>query len=62
MTELPDRLLTPRQVAALFAVKPKTVGRWARAGRIRSIRTPGGQPRYRATEVRALLDGEASDD
>ena len=30
-----DRLLTPGEVAALFRVDPKTVTRWAAAGRIR---------------------------
>jgi excisionase family DNA binding protein len=50
-----ERLLTPRQVALIFRVDPKTVSRWAAAGRIGSIRTPGGHRRYRETEVTALL-------
>lgn len=54
-----DRLLTPGEVAALFRVDPKTVTRWAAAGRISSIRTPGGHRRFRESEVRALLEGEA---
>jgi excisionase family DNA binding protein len=54
-----DRLLTPGEVAALFRVDPKTVTRWAAAGRIGSIRTPGGHRRFRESEVRALLQGEA---
>lgn len=53
-----DRLLTPGEVAALFRVDPKTVTRWAAAGRIGSIRTPGGHRRFRESEVRALLAGE----
>jgi excisionase family DNA binding protein len=56
-----DRLLTPGEVAALFRVDPKTVTRWAAAGRISSIRTPGGHRRFRESEVRALLDGEPAD-
>jgi excisionase family DNA binding protein len=52
-----SRLLTPGEVAALFRVDPKTVTRWAAAGRISSIRTPGGHRRFRESEVRALLDG-----
>lgn len=52
-----DRLLTPGEVAALFRVDPKTVTRWAAAGRIGSIRTPGGHRRFRESEVRSLLDG-----
>jgi excisionase family DNA binding protein len=57
-----DRLLTPGEVAALFRVDPKTVTRWAAAGRIGSIRTPGGHRRFRESEVRALLEGEVDFD
>ena len=39
-----DALLTPAEVAALFRVNPKTVTRWARAGKITAIRTLGGPP------------------
>jgi excisionase family DNA binding protein len=53
-----DRLLTPGEVATLFRVDPKTVTRWAAAGRIGSIRTPGGHRRFRESEVRALLAGD----
>jgi excisionase family DNA binding protein len=55
-----DRLLTPGEVGALFRVDPKTVTRWAAAGRIGSIRTPGGHRRFRESEVRALLEGDGS--
>jgi len=54
-----ERLLTPGEVAALFRVDPKTVTRWAASGRISSIRTPGGHRRFRESEVRALLHGDA---
>jgi excisionase family DNA binding protein len=50
-----ERLLTPGEVASLFRVDPKTVTRWATAGRIGSIRTPGGHRRFRESEVKALL-------
>jgi excisionase family DNA binding protein len=51
-----DELLTPSEVAALFRVDPKTVTRWAKAGKLTSIRTLGGHRRYRAGEVYSLLD------
>ncbi|MEV7008782.1 BldC family transcriptional regulator [Streptosporangium sp. NPDC051022] len=54
-----ERLLTPGEVARLFGVDPKTVNRWARTGRITSVRTPSGQHRYREGEVNALLYGIA---
>ena len=53
-----EPLLTPAEVATMFRVDPKTVTRWAKAGRITSIRTLGGHRRYREAEVRALLAPE----
>jgi excisionase family DNA binding protein len=52
-----ETLLTPAEVAALFRVDPKTVTRWAKAGKLSSIRTLGGHRRYRESEVRDLLTG-----
>jgi excisionase family DNA binding protein len=52
----PEELLTPSEVAAMFRVNPKTVTRWARSGKISAIRTLGGHRRFKASEVRALLD------
>ena len=48
-------LLTPAEVAKLFRVDPKTVTRWAKAGKLTSIRTLGGHRRYKESEVKALL-------
>lgn len=48
-------LLTPAEVATMFRVDPKTVTRWAKAGKLSSIRTLGGHRRYSEPEVRALL-------
>lgn len=53
-----ERLLTPSEVAKLFRVDPKTVTRWAKSGKLSSIRTLGGHRRYRASEVHALLEGQ----
>jgi excisionase family DNA binding protein len=50
-----EKLLTPAEVASLFRVDPKTVTRWAKAGKLTSIRTLGGHRRYKESEVRALL-------
>ena len=52
----PDALLTPAEVAAMFRVNPKTVTRWARAGKISAIRTLGGHRRFKASEIRKFLD------
>jgi excisionase family DNA binding protein len=57
-----ETLLTPGEVAGMFRVDPKTVTRWARAGKLTSIRTLGGHRRYREREVRALLTGLSQDE
>lgn len=51
----PDALLTPSEVARLFRVNPKTVTRWARAGKLTAIRTLGGHRRFRASEIQRCL-------
>ncbi len=52
----PDELLTPAEVAHLFRVDPKTVTRWAKSGKLSSVRTLGGHRRYLAAEVRAIFN------
>lgn len=53
-----EDLLTPSEVAKMFRVDPKTITRWAKSGKLSSIRTLGGHRRYRGPEVRALLEGQ----
>jgi excisionase family DNA binding protein len=57
MAQKDGSLLTPAEVAALFRVDPKTVTRWAKAGKLSSIRTLGGHRRYKAEEVKKFLEG-----
>ncbi len=60
--------LTPGQVARMLGVSPKTVYRWATAGRIPCVVTLGGHRRFRADDVAAVaasmgLDwGDAGDE
>ena len=54
-------LLTPSEVAALFRVDPKTVTRWAKAGKLTAIKTLGGPRRYKESEVKALLGANNSE-
>ena len=55
MTPEQEVLLTPAEVASLFRVDPKTVTRWAKSGKLTSMRTLGGHRRYKESEVKALL-------
>lgn len=54
-TITPRVLLTPGEVGRLFRVDPKTVTRWAKNGKLSSIRTLGGHRRYDKAEIDALL-------
>jgi excisionase family DNA binding protein len=50
-----ERLLTPIDVAKRLRVNPKTVSRWANAGRLKGIQTPGGHWRFHEQDVQQLL-------
>jgi excisionase family DNA binding protein len=52
-----DKILSCAEVARRFGVDPKTVTRWAKAGKISAIRTLGGHRRYKESEVNRLLEG-----
>lgn len=49
-------MLKPAEVASLFNMSPKTVGRWHAAGILVGERTAGGHRRFRAQHVFELLD------
>ena len=54
----PEQPMTAAEVAIAFRVDRKTVTRWAKEGGLPSFRTPGGHLRFRAAEIRALLQPE----
>ncbi len=51
-----QKMWTTEEVADLFRVDPKTVGRWARAGSIGFIWAPGGHRLYPEAEVDRFLE------
>lgn len=53
-----DALLTSSEVASMWRVDSRTVNRWAKAGKLGAIRTPGKRMRYRKDEVMALFAAE----
>jgi excisionase family DNA binding protein len=55
MNDVQKEIMTPAEVAKAFGVDPKTVTRWAKDGRLNSIRTLGGHRRYMRTEIESLL-------
>lgn len=58
LTNDQEVLLTPAEVAKIFRVDPKTVTRWAKAGKITAIRTLGGHRRYRQSEIQSILKSQ----
>jgi len=55
-----DHLLTSAEVAEQYRVSTMTVRRWVAAKRLEAIRLPGGQLRFRRSDVDAL--GQPTDD
>lgn len=52
---------TPNEVAKLFRVDPKTLGRWEREGRftryrVQVIRTPGNHRRFLKADIDRMVD------
>lgn len=58
MSDEPEKLLTPRQAAAILNVDPATVRRYVRLGLLPARRLPSGYIRLRREDVQALLRQE----
>jgi excisionase family DNA binding protein len=54
-------LMTPGEVADALRVDVKTVARWVHQGLLRAVKTPGGQNRMYAEDIRAIVNGETGD-
>lgn len=50
-----EPVLTPGEAADLAGVKPRTITRWANAGKLTTTRTTGGHRRFSGAEVLELL-------
>ena len=53
-------LLTDRDVAAVLAVRPDTVRRWAACGLLPSVRLGGRLLRFRGEDVQLWIQGQTS--
>jgi len=54
-----DEMLSPGLAAVLLRVDPRTLAKWADAGKIGVIRTPGGHRRYPVREIERITAGLA---
>ncbi len=53
-----QELPTPHGVSTLLFVDRKTVSRWAQAGKLAFVRTPGGHRRYLKSDILAIRAGD----
>jgi len=56
-----ETLMTSGEVARQLRVDVKTVSRWAKAGKLRAVKTPGGHNRYYRTDINKIINGETDD-
>jgi excisionase family DNA binding protein len=50
-----DRLLTPREIAAMLGLDRLRITRWAATGRIKGAQSSDGQWRFRESAIRAAM-------
>ncbi|MFD0851228.1 helix-turn-helix domain-containing protein [Actinomadura adrarensis] len=50
-----DEWLTSGEAAETLSVSRRTVARWAKSGRLKSIRTLGGHHRFRRADIEAAV-------
>jgi len=53
--------LSTGEAAELLGVHPDTLRRWERAGRVKAVRTPTGQRRFKRADIEALLHDDDED-
>ena len=58
----PSKLISSKEARERLGVSPATIRRWARTGKIRAIRTPGGHFRFDSATIEALASQEVSSD
>jgi len=51
---VPERLYTLKEACLLLGLHPRTIQKWDKQGKIRTVRTPGGRRRIPESEIRRL--------
>jgi predicted site-specific integrase-resolvase len=57
--QLTDRWITKRETAELLHIKPRTLEAWEKRGLVKPIRPTKRSPRYRLSEIIALIQSAA---
>jgi excisionase family DNA binding protein len=50
-----ERLITMQEAATLLRVSMKSLRRWDKNGQLPAVRTPGGNRRYRLSDIQRIL-------
>lgn len=50
-----EKLYTVKKASEILGVHPKTIQKWDREGKIKTVRTPGGRRRIPESEIKRLL-------
>jgi len=50
-----EKLYTVKQASEILGVHPKTIQKWDKEGKIKTVRTPGGRRRIPESEIKRLL-------
>lgn len=53
-----DVLLRLPRVAKMLDVHVNTLRSWDRQGKLKAVRTPGGQRRYRKSDIDRIIEGK----
>jgi putative resolvase len=51
---VPEKLYTLKEACLLLDLHPRTIQKWDKQGKIRTVRTPGGRRRIPESEIRKL--------
>jgi putative resolvase len=51
---MPEKLYSLREACGFLGVSQSTIRRWEKAGKIRCVRTPGGQRRVPESEIQRI--------
>ena len=55
---MPERLVSIKEAAELLGVSKSRLRAWDDNGKFTAVRTPGGQRRYRMTDILRFQNGE----
>ncbi|MFP3255822.1 MAG: helix-turn-helix domain-containing protein, partial [Thermoplasmata archaeon] len=55
---MPERLYTLKEACLLLGLHPRTIQKWDKQGKIRTVRTPGGGRGIPKLEIRRLQQKE----